>query len=98
VAGDFRFHPFSDGQFGMIVMSNFLHAYGPLTARQLLEQSLKLLRPDGFVLIHDYMVPGKGSGCRLTERHTVGGFEQDTERSECVVLMAGILCETFPAP
>jgi SAM-dependent methyltransferase len=55
VAGDFRFHPFSDGQFGMIVMSNFLHVYGPLPARQLLEQSLKLLRPDGFVLIHDYM-------------------------------------------
>jgi SAM-dependent methyltransferase len=55
VAGDFRYHPFSEQQFGLIVMSNFLHAYGPATAQQLLEQSLKLLRPDGFVLIHDYM-------------------------------------------
>ena len=55
MAGDFRFHPFSDRQFGLIVMSNFLHAYGPVTARQLLEQSVKMLRPDVFVMIHDYM-------------------------------------------
>ncbi len=55
VAGDFRFYPFSERRFGLIVMSNFLHAYSQDTARHLLEQAIKLLRPDGFVLIHDYM-------------------------------------------
>ncbi|GBC62389.1 metal-binding protein [Desulfonema ishimotonii] len=60
VGGDFRFHPFAGAQFGLIVMSNFLHAYNPDTARELLESALKLLRPDGLVLIHDYFPDRRG--------------------------------------
>ena len=60
VGGDFRFHPFSGEQFGLIVMSNFLHAYNPDTARELLESALKLLRPDGLLLIHDYFPDRRG--------------------------------------
>ena len=56
VAGDFRFDtPFSgDNLFGLIVMSNFLHAYGPHDARRMLAQACALLKPGGMILIHDY--------------------------------------------
>ena len=55
VGGDFRFHGFEEERrFGLIVMSNFLHAYGEKDARKLLEKALSLLKPGGKVLIHDY--------------------------------------------
>jgi len=45
---DFRFHAFAKGRtFGLIVMSNFLHAYGEKEARRLLEKALCLLKPGG---------------------------------------------------
>jgi len=68
VAGDFRRSvPFKDEAFGLILMSNFLHAYGAEEARGLLRRACRLLRPDGVVLIHDYFpdrlnrMPPKGS-------------------------------------
>lgn len=54
VAGDFRRHPFASGSFGLVIMSNFLHAYGRKTARDLLAAAVILLRPGGLILIHDY--------------------------------------------
>lgn len=59
-AGDFRFHPFADGHFGLIVMSNFLHAYGPDTAKILLKAAVRLLTPDGILLVHDYFPDRRG--------------------------------------
>ena len=53
MAGDFRTHGFEQ-TFGVIVLSNFLHAYGPEEARQLLEKAISLLKPGGMILIHDY--------------------------------------------
>ncbi|GAB6908198.1 conserved hypothetical protein [Desulfosarcina cetonica] len=55
IEGDFRHHRF-DGKatFGMVVLSNFLHAYAADTARQLLEKAAALTAPDGVLLIHDY--------------------------------------------
>jgi predicted metal-binding protein len=68
VGGDFRTHEFEDGtRFGLVVLSNFLHAYGPTEARGLLRKGLTLLEPDGLMLIHDYFPdrvgrsPGKGA-------------------------------------
>jgi len=55
VAADFRVYEFDvNRQFGLIVMSNFLHAYGEMEARNLLEKAVRLLKPGGKVLIHDY--------------------------------------------
>lgn len=55
VSADFRFHAFEKGEtFGLIVMSNFLHAYGEKEARKLLEKAFGLLKPGGKILIHDY--------------------------------------------
>ena len=53
MAGDFRSHPF-DQKFGVVVLSNFLHAYGPEEARELLDKAMSLLDTDGVILIHDY--------------------------------------------
>jgi len=53
--GDFRTFEFDPHDtFGLIVLSNFLHAYGGGEARELLEKALDLLGPNGLVLIHDY--------------------------------------------
>jgi predicted metal-binding protein len=55
VEGDFRtFACTSMDSFGLILLSNFLHAYGEEEARDLLHKALDLLAPDGLVLIHDY--------------------------------------------
>jgi hypothetical protein len=53
-AGDFRTHDFGGSDFGLIIMSNFLHAYGATEARELLHKAAGLLRLDGMILIHDY--------------------------------------------
>ena len=55
IGADFRFHAFeTERTFGLIVMSNFLHAYGEKDARSLLQKAVRLLKPGGKVLIHDY--------------------------------------------
>jgi predicted metal-binding protein len=55
IGGDFRIHTFScESRFGLILLSNFLHAYGKDNARELLHRALGLLKPDGLLLIHDY--------------------------------------------
>ncbi len=54
-AQDFRTYEFeSETRFGLVVLSNFLHTYGPEEARRLLRKSLTLLATDGLLLIHDY--------------------------------------------
>jgi len=60
VAGDFRSHDF-DSDFGTIILSNFLHAYGRQEARELLEKAVTLLSPDGLLVIHDYFPDQRGS-------------------------------------
>ncbi|MCF8028151.1 MAG: DUF2284 domain-containing protein [Desulfobacteraceae bacterium] len=66
VAGDFRTHEFNR-RFGLVILGNFLHAYGRKEARELLEKAVGLLAPDGLLLIHDYFpdqqgrVPQKGA-------------------------------------
>jgi predicted metal-binding protein/SAM-dependent methyltransferase len=56
VACDFRFaSPFgANRHFGMILMSNFMHAYGPVDAEKMLARTVKMLKPGGIMLIHDY--------------------------------------------
>ncbi len=55
IEGDFRIHTFNcESRFGLILLSNFLHAYGRDEARELLHKALCLLKPDGLLLIHDY--------------------------------------------
>jgi len=55
LAGDFRHYALERAEtFGLVVMSNFLHAYDPETARDLLVKAAALTAPDGVLLIHDY--------------------------------------------
>jgi predicted metal-binding protein len=55
LTGDFRTYPFKTEQrYGMVVMSNFLHAYGAQEARELLLKALGLLTEDGLLVVHDY--------------------------------------------
>ncbi len=68
VEGDFRYHDFGQApSFGLVVLSNFLHAYGAETARELLGKAVSLTGPNGVLLIHDYFPdrtgrrPHKGS-------------------------------------
>jgi predicted metal-binding protein/predicted nicotinamide N-methyase len=42
-------------QFDLIILSNILHAYGAMEARQLLADAVLCLAPGGMVLIHDYL-------------------------------------------
>jgi predicted metal-binding protein/cyclopropane fatty-acyl-phospholipid synthase-like methyltransferase len=60
LAGDFRSTAVV-GRFGLIILSNFLHAYGSVEARQLLLKAFSLLKPGGLILIHDYFPDRKGS-------------------------------------
>lgn len=67
VSGDFRTYKFpTEARFGLVLLSNFLHAYGAAEARRLLRKCVGLLASDGLVLIHDYFPdrlgrsPGKG--------------------------------------
>lgn len=53
--GDFRLHKFNeDKKFGLIIMSNFLHAYGNKEAHELFFKAASLLQKEGLILIHDY--------------------------------------------
>ncbi len=58
--GDFRTHEFEE-KFSLICMSNFLHAYGPEEARQLLLKAVSLLSPKGILIIHDYFPDRRGT-------------------------------------
>ncbi|MCP3939993.1 MAG: methyltransferase domain-containing protein [Desulfobacteraceae bacterium] len=60
LGGDFRTHKF-ENTFSLICMSNFLHAYGPDEARQLLLKAVSLLDNDGLLIIHDYFPDRKGA-------------------------------------
>jgi len=59
VEGDFRTHDFEQW-FPMIILSNFLHAYGPIEAKELLLKAVGLLKKNGVLLIHDYFPDRKG--------------------------------------
>jgi hypothetical protein len=62
IEGDFRHHRFSQNTvYGLVVLSNFLHAYGAETARRLLVKAVGLTTEKGVLLIHDYFPdrPGK---------------------------------------
>ncbi len=72
VGGDFRTHNFKSDltsdfkgetqeKFSLICMSNFLHAYGPEEAKELLLKAIGLLTPDGILTIHDYFPDRKGA-------------------------------------
>lgn len=55
MVGDFRHAHFAENQtYGVVVLSNFLHAYAGDTARELLLKSVTLTAPNGMLLIHDY--------------------------------------------
>jgi predicted metal-binding protein/SAM-dependent methyltransferase len=71
VACDLRLPPFRPGAgFGLVILSNFLHAYGPAEARALLQAALKLAAPAGSVLVHDYFPDRAGaSGPRGAAQH-----------------------------
>ncbi|MCG6877801.1 MAG: DUF2284 domain-containing protein [Deltaproteobacteria bacterium] len=53
--GDFRNAQIAGrDSFGLIIMSNFLHAYSAREAKTLLRKAAALLAPNGLLLIHDY--------------------------------------------
>jgi len=60
LAGDFRGHWF-EKKFGLVILANFLHAYGPAEAPELLDKAAGLLAPDGRLLIHDYFPDRQGA-------------------------------------
>lgn len=61
VEGDFRhWNVKSCRAFGLVVLSNFLHAYESGTARQLLTHAASLTAADGLMLIHDYFPDRSG--------------------------------------
>lgn len=53
IEGDFR-HYTGAKKYGLIVLSNFLHAYSPQEAEKLLQKAISFLTPGGIILIHDY--------------------------------------------
>lgn len=65
IDGDFR-HYTGRKKYGLIVLSNFLHAYGQDEAEKLLHKAISLLLPGGMILVHDYfpdrlgVTPSKG--------------------------------------
>lgn len=55
LTGDFRSYPFkAEQRYGVVLMSNFLHAYGAQEAQELLLKARGLLAQDGLLVIHDY--------------------------------------------
>jgi predicted metal-binding protein/ubiquinone/menaquinone biosynthesis C-methylase UbiE len=47
--------------FDLILLSNVLHAYGEVEAKEILAQSVDCLAPGGMILIHDYLADLQGS-------------------------------------
>lgn len=60
IEGDFRFYQ-SDKKYGLVLLSNFLHAYSREEAQSLLGKAISSLLPGGLLLIHDYFPDRKGS-------------------------------------
>lgn len=90
VACDLRQPPFRPGTgFGLVILSNFLHAYGPAEARNLLRAALELAAPGGSVLVHDYFPDRVGaSGPRGAAHHLnmfLNTFQGACHRAESVV-------------
>ena len=55
IEGDFRNYQFGSGQsFGLILLSNILHAYSEKEAEEILQKALSILKDDGILVIHDY--------------------------------------------
>lgn len=62
MTGDFRTVDFpADHAYGVVVASNFLHAYAGETARRLLFKAAALTAADGVLLIHDYFPDRSGA-------------------------------------
>ncbi|MCB2186571.1 MAG: methyltransferase domain-containing protein [Deltaproteobacteria bacterium] len=61
VAGDGRTPALAGPGFELIILSNFLHAYGREEAGEILCRAAGLLAPGGTVLIHDYLLEPAGS-------------------------------------
>lgn len=53
IAGDFRSYAGAK-KYGLIVLSNFLHAYSSEEAEKLLQKAVSMLSSGGLVLVHDY--------------------------------------------
>lgn len=58
VKGDFRSQELNE-KFGLVILSNFLHAYGEVEAKELLGKAVSLLDKGGILIIHDYF-PDRG--------------------------------------
>lgn len=62
VACDLRHPPFRPGSgFGLVLLSNLLHAYGPDEARPILEAAMDCASPAGLLLVHDYFPDRRGA-------------------------------------
>ena len=98
VGGDFRSYVFDREQgFGLVMLSNFLHAYGPEEARPLLHKAVRLLAPDGLLLVHDYFPdrfgrsPQKGVFYDLNMMlNTFNGVCHDTAQIREWIIEAGL--------
>ncbi len=60
VTGDFRNYEFCNTRYGLILISNFLHAYNFDQSKTLLKKATDLLSENGSILIHDYFPDRKG--------------------------------------
>ena len=96
LAGDFRTHRFHQ-RFGVVVLSNFLHAYGPDEAAELLAKAVSLVEPNGVLVIHDYFpdrdgkVPGKGALYDVTMMlNTYNGQCHTTQKIKTWLSRAGM--------
>ncbi len=62
IENDFRTASFEKKEtFGLVILSNFLHAYGNKEAESLLYKAAGLVKPNGVILIHDYFPDKPGT-------------------------------------
>ncbi|MFH2058900.1 MAG: methyltransferase [Pseudomonadota bacterium] len=60
IGDDFRTYEFTH-QFGLVIMSNFLHVYSPAEAEQFVVKAVHLLKEHGVIIVHDYFPDRKGT-------------------------------------
>ena len=66
IGDDFRTFQFTN-QFGLVIMSNFLHVYSPAEAKKFVVKAVNILKKQGIIIVHDYFpdqngtTPHKGS-------------------------------------
>lgn len=48
--------PVSKGEFDLIILSNIVHAYSEIEASHILKNAIQSLKPEGFLLVHDFFV------------------------------------------